>query len=61
MKTKLIGSAPTLESLINLIKVKWYWSTVPMTQVSPNEWTINDGLRIKHLKGRFRLEMIIKE
>lgn len=58
---KLIGSAPSLELLLNEIKKRWYWSEVPLIQVSSNEWTVNDSLRIKHIKGRFRLEMIIKE
>lgn len=66
MNTKLLGSAPTLETLQKGIE-KFYGGTViSLIQLTPKEWKVNNGLR--DLEGvrviwrgsRFRFEMIIK-
>lgn len=60
MKTKLIGSAATLDALIDLIMKRWCWSSVSIDDsgavVGPKG--LIDGLRVVKSRGRFRLEMV---
>jgi hypothetical protein len=59
MRTKLVGSAPTLEGLISLIKSRWYWSEVYISESGEvsNSKGVVDGLKVRNVKGRFRLEI----
>ena len=66
MKTKLIGSAPTMDTLIDLIKSKMYWKEVSMCPLKAGLWVISPAgkisdspFRVKIKGKRFRLEMIV--
>jgi hypothetical protein len=67
IESKLIGSAPTLDMLKDLIKKKWYWSTVEFKPIGPNEWEVHsgkgnqEGLRVILKNRRYRLEMYVNE
>jgi hypothetical protein len=67
MKTKLIGSAASLEKLIELIKQHYYWAIVSTIEIKPNIYKVYsgakemEGLLIKHKKNRWRLEMEITD
>lgn len=62
-KTKLIGSAPTLEMLSQLLKDRWYWGIVRFEPQDDSTWTVysgnglSEGLIVKKKGKRFRLEM----
>lgn len=59
----LIGSASTLEGIVEMIKSKWSWQVVNLEQVSETEWSIASGtlpcpnLRIIKQKNRYRFEI----
>lgn len=59
MNTKLIGSAKTLDALMELIMKRWGWNDVGISEdgevQGPNG--IIDGLRVVKLRNRYRLEM----
>ena len=63
-RTKLIGSASTLQNLKDLIKMRWYWDIIT-TQQDDKTWTVSnskgpiEGCIIKLKSGRYRLEMLV--
>ena len=63
MKTTLLGSAPTLDGIKNVI-AKFYYGEKELLPVVPNEWQIIskngaiNGVRVIFKKGRYRFESI---
>ena len=65
IKTKLIGSAGSLNKLINAINERWHWDVEPVCELSETLWLLCDKkskkfipkVRIKKLKNRYRFEM----
>lgn len=59
IKPKLIGSAPTVVQLIDLIEKKMYWSSVQIDSegfVSCSKGDLNRCFKVRYVKGRYRLE-----
>jgi hypothetical protein len=56
---KLIGSAPTLDALLNLIKQRYGWNIthVDVQGAVYNSNGVIDGVRVIERKGRYRFEM----
>ena len=63
MKTTLLGSAPTLDGIKDIIE-KFYYSPKDLLYLSANEWQIIgkngaiNGARVIFKKGRYRFESI---
>jgi hypothetical protein len=61
-KYKLVGSAPTLGALKELLVKRWFWSDVEVSAVGGVSvgGKIVEGMRIIKKGPRWRLEMEIK-
>lgn len=62
---KLIGSAPSLDDLRELIKKNWYWTDITFVKqtdklykVQLKNGTIPDELQIVKSRERYRLELM---
>ena len=62
---RLIGSASTLDGLIELLRSRWYWNNVELREAEkPFTWDVYnggkqiDGVRVVLKSSRYRLEMI---
>jgi len=64
MKNKLLAISNSLEGIKNLISEFFYGSTVTLTEINKNEWSvqtakkISDWTRVILVKGRYRFEEI---
>jgi hypothetical protein len=62
MKTKLIGSAPSLERM-KLMLENYFYSAITFEEKAPTTWSIHNskgaiaGCRVRLVKDRYRFEM----
>lgn len=63
---RLIGSAPDLESLREMVRKRWSWSEVTFEEQKDGSFTVAsgkgpvDGMRVINKGGRFRFEMKVE-
>lgn len=61
--TRLIGSASSLDELLQMLKTKWFWSHADAVPLTADKYIVVngngpvEGMRIIKKKNRYRLEM----
>lgn len=66
-KWKLIGSAPSIEAILKLIRGFYFSPSIELDQELENIWKVRnsrgviDGVMVVYLKGRYRFEAVSHE